>query len=46
MAQVFSAAVGGPPDFGRMAEIAEEYGLALHPERMPEISQKYGVELR
>jgi hypothetical protein len=45
MAQVLSA-VGGLPDFGKMAEIAEKNGLALHPERIPEISQKYGVELR
>jgi hypothetical protein len=29
-----------------MAEIAEKYGLTPYLERMPKISQKYGVELR
>jgi mannose-6-phosphate isomerase-like protein (cupin superfamily) len=46
MAEVISAAAGGPPDFGKMGEIAEKYGLRLHPERLQEIAEKHGVELR
>ena len=46
MAEVISAAGGGAPDFGKMGEIAEKYGLRLHPERMQEIVEKHGVELR
>ncbi len=46
MSEVLSAAAGGPPDFGKMAEIAGKYGLTLHPERTTEISEKHGVELR
>ena len=46
MSEVLSAAAGGPPDFGKMGEIAGKYGLTLHPERMQEISEKHGVELR
>lgn len=46
MAEVLSAAAGGPPDFAKMGEIAEKYGLRLHPERMQEIVEKHGVELR
>ena len=46
MAEVTSAAAGGPPDFGKMGEVAEKYGLRLHPERIQEIMEKHGVELR
>lgn len=46
MAEVLSAAAGGPPDFDKMGEIAGKYGLRLHPERMAEILEKHGVELR
>ena len=46
MAEVLSAAAGGPPDFEKMGEIAEKYGLRLHPERMEELTEKHGVELR
>jgi mannose-6-phosphate isomerase-like protein (cupin superfamily) len=46
MSEVLSAAAGEPPDFGKMGEIAGKYGLTLHPERMQEISEKHGVELR
>jgi mannose-6-phosphate isomerase-like protein (cupin superfamily) len=46
MAEVISAAAGGAPDFEKMGGIAEKYGLRLHPERMEEIVEKHGVELR
>jgi mannose-6-phosphate isomerase-like protein (cupin superfamily) len=46
MAEVNSAAAGGPPDFDKMAQIAGKYELTMHPERMAEISEKHSVELR
>jgi mannose-6-phosphate isomerase-like protein (cupin superfamily) len=37
---------GDPPDFGRLAEMASRYGTTFHMERLPEIMEKHGVELR
>ncbi len=37
---------GEPPDFARIAEMAGRYGTTFHMERMPEIMEKHGVELR
>ncbi len=44
--EVVSSAAGGEPDFGKLMEIASKYGLTMHMERMPEIMEKHGVELR
>ncbi len=37
---------GQPPDFARIAEIAGRYDMTFHMERLPEIMEKHGVELR
>jgi mannose-6-phosphate isomerase-like protein (cupin superfamily) len=37
---------GQPPDFARIAEMAGRYGTTFHMERMGEIMEKHGVELR
>ncbi len=37
---------GEPPDFARIAEMAGRYATTFHMERMPEIMEKHGVQLR
>ena len=37
---------GEPPDFARISETAARYGTTFHMERLPEIMEKHGVELR
>ncbi len=37
---------GEPPDHAKIAEMADRYGTTFHMERMPEIMEKHGVELR
>ena len=37
---------GQPPDFARIGEMAGRYGTTFHMERLPEIMEKHGVELR
>lgn len=37
---------GGPPDFRKIMEVAGRYGLTFHMERLPEIMERHGVELR
>ena len=37
---------GQPPDFARIAETAGRYDTTFHMERLPEIMEKHGVELR
>jgi len=37
---------GEPPDFGRISEVAARYGLTFHMERIPELMEWHGVELR
>lgn len=37
---------GEPPDFGRIIEVAGRHGTTFHMERMPEIMERHGVELR
>lgn len=37
---------GEPPDFARIAEMAGRYDTTFHMERLPEIIEKHGVELR
>lgn len=37
---------GEPPDFGRITEVAGRHGMTFHMERMPEIMERHGVELR
>ncbi len=37
---------GQPPDFARIAEMAGRYDTTFHMERLPEIMEKHGVELR
>lgn len=37
---------GQPPDFARIAEMAGRYDMTFHMERLPEIMEKHGVELR
>lgn len=46
IAEVIAAASGGPPDFGRISEIAGSYGLIFHMDRMPALMERHGVELR
>lgn len=45
MAEILAGAGAGPPDAARMAEVAERYGLTLHPERLPALMERYGVRL-
>ena len=35
-----------PPDFARIAEVAGRYGTTFQMERLPEIMEKHGVQLR
>lgn len=35
-----------PPDFRKLTEVAGSYGMTFHMERLPEIMERYGVELR
>lgn len=44
--KVIAEAEGGPPDFGRTTEIAADYGLTFHMERMGELMERHGLELR
>jgi hypothetical protein len=37
---------GRPPDFARISETAGSYDTTFHMERLPEIMDKHGVELR
>lgn len=37
---------GEPPDFERIAQMASRYDTTFHMERLPEIMEKQGVELR
>ena len=37
---------GEPPEHARLAEMAARYGTTFHMERMGEIMEKHGVELR
>lgn len=37
---------GEPPDFGRIMEVAGRHGTTFHMERLPEIMERHGVELR
>ncbi len=39
-------ASGGPPDMGRLMEIAARYGLTLHMERLEEVMQAHNVSLQ
>ncbi len=41
-----STPAGQPPDFARIAEMAGRYGTTFQMERLPEIMEKHGVELR
>ena len=41
-----SAPPGEPPDFARIAELGGRYGTTFHMERLTEITEKHGVELR
>ncbi len=43
LAGVLSA--GGPPDLGRISEIAGGYGLTFHMERVPELLERHGLTL-
>ena len=46
IAEVVSAAAGGPPDRAKILEIAARYGLTFHWERMEEIMEKHNVKVR
>lgn len=47
LAEVLAATPPGePPDFGKITEIAGRYGMTFHMERLPEIMERHGVELR
>lgn len=47
LAEVLSATPPGePPDFGRISETAGRFGMTFHMEKMAEIMEKHGVELR
>jgi hypothetical protein len=37
---------GGPPDNDAMARLAEEYGLTYHMEWVPELAEKYGLNVQ
>ena len=43
LAEVLSA--GGPPDLGRISEVAGRYGLTFHMERVPELLERHGLTL-
>ena len=47
LAEVLSSTPpGGPPDLGRISEVAARYDLTFHMERGPELMERHGVELR
>jgi len=37
---------GGPPDMAAMARLSEDYGLTYHPEWIPELVEKYGLNVQ
>ena len=37
--------VGGPPDLGKISEIAGHYGLTFHMERVPDLLERHGLRL-
>ena len=37
---------GGPPEVGRLMEIAARYGLTLHIERLEEVMQAHNISLQ
>ncbi len=41
LAGVLSA--GGPPDLGRISEVAGRYGLTFHMERVPDLLERHGL---
>jgi mannose-6-phosphate isomerase-like protein (cupin superfamily) len=43
LAGVLSA--GGPPDLGRISEVAGRYGLTFHMERVPDLLERHGLRL-
>jgi mannose-6-phosphate isomerase-like protein (cupin superfamily) len=43
LAGVLSA--GGPPDLGRISEVAGRYGLTFHMERVPGLLERHGLRL-
>lgn len=43
LAGVLSA--GGPPDLGKISEIAGHYGLTFHMERVPDLLERHGLKL-
>ncbi len=43
---ISSTPPGEPPDFARIAEVAGRYDTTFHMERLPEIIEKHGIELR
>ena len=43
---LYSTPPGQPPDFARIAEMGGRYDTTFHMERLPEIMEKHGVELR
>ena len=46
LAGILSSTPPGQPDFARIARSAARYDTTFHMERLPEIMQKHGVELR
>ena len=46
LAAILSSTPRRPPDFARIAETAGSYDTTFHMERLPEIMDKHGVELR
>jgi hypothetical protein len=43
--EVVWAAAGGEPDFARLTEIANRYGLTMYMERVPALLEKYNLRL-
>jgi len=43
LAEVLSA--GGPPDLGRISEVAGRYGLSFHMEGTPDLLERHGLRL-
>jgi len=37
---------GGPPGMAAMARLSEDYGLTYHPEWIPELVEKYGLNVQ
>jgi hypothetical protein len=46
LAAILSSTPRGPPDFARIAQTAASTGTTFHMERMGEIMEKHGVDLR